>query len=136
MAANALVDTSFLVAFVNRRDANHRWALAQAPKLSLPWKTCEAVLAEAFYVMGPSGGQPLRDLLKRRALVCAFQLNEHLEEILKLLERYADIPISLADACLVRMTETLADPVLYTVDSDFRIYRRNSRLTIPCVFPR
>ena len=78
----------------------------------------------------------MRDLLKRRALVCAFQLTEHLEEILKLLEKYADIPMSLADACLVRMTETLADPVLYTVDSDFRIYRRNSRLTIPCVFPR
>ena len=50
-------------------------------------------------------------------------------------EYYADLPMSLADACLVRMTETLSDPLLLTTDSDFRIYRRHSRQIIPCVMP-
>ena len=136
MAVNALVDTSFLVAFLNRRDVNHRWALSQAPNLPFPWKTCEPVLSEAFYTLGSRGAPPLIDLLNRRALVCAFQLNENLDEVLKLLEKYADVPMSLADACLVRMTEMLADPVVYTVDSDFRVYRRHSRQTVPCAFPR
>lgn len=51
------------------------------------------------------------------------------------MEKYADVPMSLAEACLVRMTETLADPVVLTTDADFRIYRRHSRQTVPCVLP-
>jgi predicted nucleic acid-binding protein len=49
--------------------------------------------------------------------------------------KYADVPMSFADACLVHMTETLADPVIFTLDTDFRIYRRHGRRTIPCVMP-
>jgi predicted nucleic acid-binding protein len=58
-----------------------------------------------------------------------------MEPVLTLLRKYADVPMSLADACLVRMTETLSDPLLLTTDSDFRIYRRHSRQTIPCKTP-
>ena len=65
----------------------------------------------------------------------AFGLREDLERVLKLMEKYADVPMSLADACLVRMTEALADPVLLTTDADFRIYRRHSRQAVPCVIP-
>jgi uncharacterized protein len=43
--------------------------------------------------------------------------------------------MSLADACLVRMTETVSDPLVLTTDSDFAIYRRHSRQVIPCVMP-
>ena len=49
--------------------------------------------------------------------------------------KYADVPMSLADGCLVRMTETLPDPLLLTTDSDFRIYRRHSRQVVPCLLP-
>jgi len=52
-----------------------------------------------------------------------------------LTDKYADVPMSLADACLVRMTEVLADPVLLTTDGDFRLYRRRSRQVIPCLMP-
>jgi predicted nucleic acid-binding protein len=55
--------------------------------------------------------------------------------VLKLTEKYADVPMSLADACLVRMTETLADHVILTTDADFRSYRRHSRQVVPCVMP-
>jgi len=55
--------------------------------------------------------------------------------VLKLMEKFADVPASLADASLVRMTETLADPVILTTDGDFRVYRRHGRQAVPCVTP-
>jgi hypothetical protein len=58
-----------------------------------------------------------------------------MEPVLKLLQKYADVPMSLADACLVRMTETLPDPVILTTDSDVHLYRRHSRQMVPCVMP-
>jgi len=135
MAANVLVDSGFLVALINRRDQNHTWAAAQAPTFPRPWQTCEPALSEAFYMLGQSGAPHLITLLARRALICGFQLDEHITDVIKLLQKYADVPMSLADACLVRMTEVLSDSALLTTDSDFRIYRRHGRQTVPCVLP-
>jgi predicted nucleic acid-binding protein len=81
------------------------------------------------------GAPALAALLRRRAVLPTFALGEDFERTLKLMEKYADVPMSLADACLVRMTEALADPVLLTTDTDFRIYRRHSRQAVPCVIP-
>jgi hypothetical protein len=64
-----------------------------------------------------------------------FAFDHDLESVLRLLQKYAKVPISLADACLVRMTETLSGSLLLTTDSDFRIYRRHSRQMIPCMMP-
>ena len=52
------------------------------------------------------------------------------------MQKYADIPMSLADACLVRMSETLAEPIILTTDADFRIYRRHGRQVVRCMTPR
>lgn len=54
---------------------------------------------------------------------------------LRLIQKYADVPASLADVSLVRMTETFDDPVLLTTDRDFRVYRRHGRQTVPCLMP-
>jgi hypothetical protein len=72
------------------------------------WSTCEAVLSEAFHLLGRPGTPNLSALLRRRTLSVAFELAAHVEPVMKLIERYSDVPMSLADACLVRMTETLA----------------------------
>jgi len=136
MAASALVDTGFLVALLSRRDAHHHWAVAQAPRLPPPWMTCEAVLSEAFHLLGRAGTRSLVPLLRRGAVVCSYRLANDIDAVLKLLERYGDVPMSLADACLVRMTETLNEPMLLTTDADFHIYRRHGRQVIPCVVPR
>ena len=136
MATNALVDAGFLVALLSRRDANHGWAAAQAPRLPPPWATCEAVLSEASHLLGGLGTLSVASLLRRGALVCDYRFADDMDAVLKLLEKYADVPMSFADACLVRMTETLNDPVLLTTDDDFRIYRRHGRQIIPCVLPR
>ena len=135
MAASVIVDASFLVTLLSRRDSNHRWAADQALRSPPPWKTCEAALSEAFHLLGRRGAPALGELLRRRALVCAFHLGEDAEEVLALMRKYIDVPMSFADACLVRMTELLSDPVLLTTDADFRIYRRHSRQTVPSIMP-
>jgi uncharacterized protein len=135
MAASVVVDAGFLVALLSRRDSNHAWAVTQARRFPPPWRTCEPALSEAFHLLGPRGIPPLAALLRRRAVVSAFHLGEASEEVLALMRKYADVPMSLADACLVRMTETLPDPLLLTTDTDFRIYRRHGRKTIPCAMP-
>jgi len=135
MARNVLVDTGFLVALLSRRDGNHQWAAAQSQRFPPPWSTCEAVLSEAFHLLEAHGAPALAALLRRRAVLPTFALGEDFERTLKLMEKYADVPMGLADACLVRMTEALADPVLLTTDTDFRIYRRHSRQAVPCVIP-
>ena len=135
MAASVLVDAGFLVALLSRRDANHGWAVAQAQRFPPPWKTCDAALSEAFHLLGPRGVPALATLLRRRAVVSALHLGETPEEVLRLMHKYAGVPMSFANACLVRMTEVLPDPVLLTTDTDFRIYRRLGRKTIPCALP-
>lgn len=65
----------------------------------------------------------------------ALDLASELVPILTLLAKYASVPMSLADACLVRLTETRAEPLLLTTDDDFRIYRRHSRQIVPTVMP-
>lgn len=92
-------------------------------------------MSETFYLLDAYGGPPLAALLRRGALISAFSLKEDLERTLKLIEKYSDTPMSLADACLVRMTETLDDPLLLTTDTDFRVYRRHGRQAVPCVMP-
>jgi predicted nucleic acid-binding protein len=135
MATSALVDAGFLVALLSRRDANHRWAAVQAHRLPPPWTTCEAVLSETSHLLGGRGTRSLASLLRRGAVICSYCFTDDMNAVLKLLEKYADMPMSFADACLVRMTETLNDPVLLTTDADFRIYRRHGRQVIPVVLP-
>ena len=135
MAVSVLVDTGFLVAFLSRRDAHHSWAVAHGPQYPPPWTTCEAVLAESFHLVGMRGWPRVDALLRRGALVPAFDLAGELERGLDLMKKYTDVPMSLADACLVRMSETIADPVVLTTDTDFRVYRRHSRHVVPCVTP-
>jgi predicted nucleic acid-binding protein len=93
------------------------------------------VLSEAFFLVGPSGRKPLSGFLQRGLVHVRFDLAGELEPVLRLMDKYANVPMSLADACLVRMTERLADPLLLTTDDDFRVYRRHSRQVVPCVMP-
>jgi predicted nucleic acid-binding protein len=130
-----LADASFLVALLDRRDGYHAWAAAQGPRLPPPWKTCEAVLAEAYFLLGRAGGANLSELLYRGALLASFQFEREQAAVLQLLDKYVDVPMSFADACLVRMTELHTDSLVLTTDSDFRFYRRLGRQVVPCVTP-
>jgi predicted nucleic acid-binding protein len=136
MAATALVDTGFLIALLDTRDGHHRWASGLASRQPPPWITCEAVLSEAFHILGPRDAEALVALLRRLAVSSPFRFDQSSEAVLALMQKYSDVPMSFADACLVRMTEVLPDPALLTTDTDFRIYRRHGRQTVPCEMPK
>ena len=136
MAKSILVDSGFIVALLSARDTHHSWATSQAERLPPPWRTCESVLSEAFHLLGPQGRPGLVALARRAATIPSFDLANSLDAVLRLLQKYANVPMSLADACLVRMTETIADSILLTTDNDFRIYRRHGRQIVPCLLPQ
>lgn len=135
MARTVIADSGFLVALIRRDDARHAWSFAISGRFPSPWHTCEAVLSETFFVAGAGVRQRVMAMLRRGLIVSAFSLASEQDAVLSLMEKYSDVPMSLADACLVRMTETLPDPMVLTTDSDFRIYRRHSRQVVPCLLP-
>jgi predicted nucleic acid-binding protein len=132
---NYIADSSALVALLSRDDQHHDWIAAQAAALPWPWLTCDAALSEAFYLVGARGATGLKNLMRRGAVTPSFVLGPQLEPILAMMDKYAGVPMSMADACLVRMSELLPDSVVLTTDSDFRVYRRHSRQVVPCLMP-
>ncbi len=129
-----IADTGFLVAFANRNDQHHDWAVGLAKRVTEPLLTCEAVLAEAAFHLR---NLPLvLALLDEGLITLTFHCSEHLAELKTLADRYADRNPDLADLCLVRMSELHPGYSVITVDrNDFRIYRRHRRKVIPTVFP-
>jgi predicted nucleic acid-binding protein len=129
-----IADTGFLVAFGNRRDRYHEWAVSVARDVSSPLLTCEAVLAETAFHLG---SVPLVLAMVREGLVTiAFDCNAHLNQISALATRYEDRNPDLADLCIVRMSEIYPTHSVVTVDrKDFRVYRKNKREVIPLVCP-
>ncbi len=129
-----IADTGFLVAFANRNDAHHDWAVGLAERVTEPLLTCEAVLAEtAFHLESV----PLVLAMISEGLVTlAFHCDGHLSQLAALAKRYADRRPDLADLCLIRMSELYPRHSVLTVDrDDFRIYRRNKREAIPVISP-
>lgn len=133
-----ILDTGPLVALLDGRDSWHDWAREQFARIEPPLMTCEPVLTEAAHLLARAGlGPPtITSLLRRGLFEVPFRIDEHSSSIAKLLLKYADVPISLADACLVRMSELLDDSTVLTLDSDFTVYRRHGRQQIPLIYPR
>jgi predicted nucleic acid-binding protein len=132
-----LLDTGPLVAFLNRNDQWHDWAKAQLGALLPPLLTCEPVLTEACFLIQRSGGQPADVLKKLQAGVIevALEVETEASALETLMRRYDDTPMSLADACLVRLSELHSDCQVFTLDTDFRRYRRHGRQVIPLLAP-
>jgi uncharacterized protein len=129
-----IADTGFLVAFANRHDKHHDWAVSLASSVTEPLLTCEAVLAEtAFHLESTS--LPLA-MIAEGLVIIAFACNDHLPQLAVLAKRYADRHPDLADLCLIRLSELHPRHPLITVDrDDFRVYRRNKREVIPLICP-
>ena len=128
-----IADTGFIVAFRNRTDEHHAWALDIARRVTDPLLTCESVLSESAFHIGSS--KAVLDLVNDGLVQLAFDLNASLEQIQVLATRYADRHPDLADLCLIRMSELYPRHQIITVDEDFRVYRRNKRKAIPLLTP-
>lgn len=129
-----IADTGFLVAFANANDRHHAWATQIAVGVTEPLLTCEAVLAEtAFHLESAS---VVLAMLNEGLVALAFDCREHLVQLTRLADRYADRKPDLADLCLVRMSELFPKHPVITIDrTDFRVYRRNKREMIPILCP-
>jgi predicted nucleic acid-binding protein len=129
-----IADSGFVVAFLNRSDRHHEWAVEIARAVSEPLLTCEAVLAESAFQVGSA--ERVIALVKDGLLKIAFDLPRNFDEVRDLADRYQDRTPDLADLCLIRMSELHSNLPVVTVDErDFRVYRKNKREVIRIVCP-
>jgi len=130
------LDTGPLVALLNRGDNNHQWANGVWQIITPPLFTCDAVLVEDFFLL--RNQRRIDDIftfITRGAIELPFSLKDEYPSVQKLMTQYASVPMSLADACLVRMSELYPDSPILTLDSDFTIYRKNRNQPIPVIMP-
>ncbi len=135
MKSRVIVDTGPLVALLNRTDTHHAWIVQQLHDIQPPMITCEAVLAEATYLTRavPGARAALIEMLGEGFLTIGMALADHHSAILAMVRRYTDVPMSLADACLVRLAEIYPQSPVLTLDSDFGVYRKNGRQVIEVI---
>ncbi|HKB56299.1 MAG TPA: PIN domain-containing protein [Lacunisphaera sp.] len=132
-----LVDTGPLIALLEEAEKDHAWVVEAVRSAPKPLLTCDAVLTEACFLLKRQHRDP-NDLLimaESGFFRVAFDFNREQAAIRSLLARYADLPMSFADACLVRMNELHPESEIWTLDRDFKIYRRNGRSSIPLISP-
>ncbi len=137
MKHGVIVDTGPLVALLNRSDTHHAWVVQQLREIQPPMLTCEAVLAEATYLTRQTSGAraALLEMLAEGFLNIGIAVADQHSALLTMIRRYADVPMSLADACLVRLCEMHPQSPVLTLDSDFTVYRKNGRHVIEVLCP-
>lgn len=122
----ALIDAGWIVALLDKNDVNHELARLVTPQFPIPFKTCEAVVSEACFLMArihPKGPADVLSMACAGFFEIAFTLKGEEESIRALMQKYRDQEISLADASLVRMAEIYDESRILTFDSDFEVYR-------------
>jgi predicted nucleic acid-binding protein len=136
-ATKILLDSGPLVGFVSETDQHHGWTAEIWGSLYEPLWTCEAVLSETIFLLQSDGNpiEPLLELFERGLVKIDFGISSHQPDVWQLLRKYADQPMSLADACLVRMAELYHNCQIFTTDRDFKAYRRKGRSVIPLLAP-
>lgn len=132
-----IADTGPIVALLDQSDAQRDWALRCFRVIRPPILICEAVLGEAWHLLRrmPSSRATLASMIEQGALKVAFNFPTQRIETLALLQKYGDTPMDFADACLVRMSEMQHDCKVWTIDTDFKFYRRNNRHIVPVLAP-
>jgi uncharacterized protein len=124
-----IVDTGPLVALFDPGDDAHEWVGETFRKIRMPLLTCEPVLAEAAHLLrfSPPALDKILEWIGNGTLSVAFDLAEDSAAVRRLMRKHRDVPMSLADACLVRMAENHDGHAIGTLDADFRVYRRDGR---------
>jgi predicted nucleic acid-binding protein len=124
-----LLDTGVIVALLDRSERNHAACVEVVTALSAPIVTCEAVIAEACYLLRRLRGAPDAVLanVERGVFQVPFRLDATVGAIRVLMKRYASVPMDLADACLVHLADMLDTAAILTLDSDFGVYRWRRR---------
>ena len=137
MTERTIVDAGPLVALLNANDLHHAWARAEFARREAPFLVCEAVLSEAQHLVARGKGNSLLilEMLRRGAITVGLSVEDEAERLQALERTYKNLPMSLADACLVRLSELHPHSRVFTTDSHFRVYRRNKRQLISVLVP-
>jgi uncharacterized protein len=132
-----IIDTGSLVALLNKNDQYHEWANRQLASLTMPFTTCDAVMVEAWYLLRtePHLQEKLLRLFTERRIIISFDLSAEIDNVVALIQRYSNVKMSVADGCLVRMSELQVDCLVFSTDTDFNIYRRHGDQIIPALLP-
>lgn len=136
--AKVILDTGPLIALLNRNDRHHKWVCETWSQISFPLLVCEPVLAEAHHLarrLDPDAQGAVLQFFERGVFRLAFSLAGELSAVERLLAKYRSVPMSLADGCIVRMAEQQPQSVVFTLDSDFDVYRKHRRHRIPLLSP-
>jgi predicted nucleic acid-binding protein len=137
MRNKVIADTGVIVGLIYDRDQWNEWSVSAAKDLIAPYITCESVINEACHLLKgvALGERKVLDFIESGILNVDFSLANEVSAVKALMFKYSDVPMSLADASLVRMSEIYDDASVFTVDSDFLIYRKNGRKKIPLISP-
>jgi len=132
-----IADAGVIVGLIYERDQWNEWTRTQAAGLPVPYLTCEAVITEACYLLQyvSSGEEKVLQMIELGVLQVNFSLSAEIGAVKALMKKYKNVPMSLADACLVRMSELVDNSVVFTTDSDFHIYRKDGKKKIPLIIP-
>lgn len=133
-----ILDTGPLVALFHAQDTYHQWVSEQFKLVQMPLLTCESVISETCFLLqrvDPLKVKQIFVLLDKSVIQISFDFSKEHRLIQALMEKYTNVPMSIADACLVRMSELFDNAKVFTLDSDFDIYRKNRNEAIPCIIP-
>jgi predicted nucleic acid-binding protein len=132
-----LLDAGPLIALLNPNDEWHIWARDTLRRLAAPLLTSEPVLTEVAYLLRREGcdADALFALAEDRVIRIGLHFEEERDALRDLMAHYHDVPMSLADATLVRLAELNQESRVFTLDADFRIYRRHRNKIIPVLMP-
>ena len=137
MKGNVILDTGPLVALIDYRDIHHQWTVLQWEDIEPPLRTCESVISEACFLLDKihGGKGTVFEMLARKVIDVSFHMEDYTKAIGTFVRKYSSIPMSVADACLVRMAEQIPESSILTLDGDFRIYRKHGRQVLPLIAP-
>jgi predicted nucleic acid-binding protein len=131
-----IVDTGPLVALLDRSDRHHDWAVEVFSRLRTGLVTCESVIAETLFLCSRNrvDARAIHTLIENQSLRVLPTFDTP-AKVVQLLRRYASVPMSVADAGLVLLHDTITPSVVITCDSDFRTYRRSRGRHIDALVP-
>jgi len=120
-----LLDTGVIVALLDRSERWHKDCATALDAIYSPLITCEPVIAEACYLTRRLPGAPAAILQNVAAgtFQIPIQLSRCAAAIQRIIRKYRDREVDLADACLIHLASELRTGEILTLDGDFAVYR-------------
>ena len=137
MASKILIDSGPLIAFLSSSEHYHRWVLEQMSQMDGDLVTTESVLSEVVFLMKQNrvAINAIKELIEQKLLQIISAFSTEPITCFNMVEKYVDLPSSVADISLVYVYSTTKNSIIFTLDSDFLIYKSSSGKPLKLVAP-